>query len=398
MLLKLFKCSPVPASFFPIYELCYIGAETREGRRKAAAVMSSPSSSPFADVIHSLAGLHQEHHQALLDMREDQERRFQTLVRTQQEDRELFRSWMDREVRAGGATPAPAPPTHMPLNKMGPQDDLEAFIDLFERTAEACGWPPANWPVRLIPLLSGEAQLAAQQLPVQNLLVYNDLKRAILQRVGLNPETTSSALPIAGAGGKQPALRDGSTAPGRVPQMAVGWGRRCRPDSGSGGAGAVHRAAPQEDCAVGPVPPADIVGPGHSTGGGPDGGVPWGWRGPSSGLSLSLSPPPYPKPVPLPRSRVNPPPRAPPRWRGGPAPESGGLRSSPRGAGPTGPAGVPDSGPSFSPRQNLDPLPATRAAGKSGPACWRCRNPGHFIDRCPVMEVGALPAGRPRSS
>ncbi len=29
MLLKLFKCSPVPASFFPFYELCYIGAETR---------------------------------------------------------------------------------------------------------------------------------------------------------------------------------------------------------------------------------------------------------------------------------------------------------------------------------------------------------------------------------
>ncbi len=30
MLLKYFECSPVPASFFPIYELCYIGAETRE--------------------------------------------------------------------------------------------------------------------------------------------------------------------------------------------------------------------------------------------------------------------------------------------------------------------------------------------------------------------------------
>ncbi len=59
----------------------------------------------------------------------------------------------------------------------------------------------------------------------------------------LEPRTASSALPIAGAGGEQPALRDGSTAPGRVPQMAVGWGRRCRPDSGSGGAGAVHRAA-----------------------------------------------------------------------------------------------------------------------------------------------------------
>ncbi len=79
--------------------------------------------------------------------------------------------------------PAPALPTHMPLNKMGPQDDTEAFINLFERTVEACGWPHTNWPVRPIPLLSGEAQMAAQQLPVQNLLVYVDLKRAILQRV-----------------------------------------------------------------------------------------------------------------------------------------------------------------------------------------------------------------------
>ncbi len=28
--IKSIECSPVPASFFPIYELCYIGAETRE--------------------------------------------------------------------------------------------------------------------------------------------------------------------------------------------------------------------------------------------------------------------------------------------------------------------------------------------------------------------------------
>ncbi len=28
--------------------------------------------------------------------------------------------------------------------------------------------------------------------------------------------------------------------------------------------------------------------------------------------------------------------------------------------------------------------------GKPGPACWRCGDPGHFIDRCPVMEVGTL--------
>ncbi len=42
--------------------------------------------------------------------------------------------------------------------------------------------------MRLIPLLTGEAQVAAQQLPVANLLAYEDLKRAILQRVGRNPK------------------------------------------------------------------------------------------------------------------------------------------------------------------------------------------------------------------
>ncbi len=177
-----------PVRFLPSYELCYTGAETREGSRIAAASMSSPTRSPFAEVIQSLAGLHQEHHKALMDMRADQERRFCALVQNQREDRELFRSWMDREVRAGESTTAPAPPTHMPVQKIGPQDDPEAFLDLFEKTAEAWGWAQTDWPVRLIPLLTGEAQLAAQQLPVQNLLVYDDLKRAILQRVGRSPE------------------------------------------------------------------------------------------------------------------------------------------------------------------------------------------------------------------
>ncbi|XP_058624167.1 uncharacterized protein LOC131535173 [Onychostoma macrolepis] len=151
--------------------------------------MQSPPSSPFAEVIQSLAGLHQEHHQALLEMRDDQERRFRSLMQAQQEDRELFRSWMDQEGRAGGPSSRNSTgPSHLPLNKMGPQDDPEAFLDLFEKSAEACGWPQDQWPVRLIPLLSGEAQVAAQQLPVQNLLVFTDLKRAILQRVGWSPE------------------------------------------------------------------------------------------------------------------------------------------------------------------------------------------------------------------
>ncbi len=91
------------------------------------------------------------------------------------------------------------------------------------------------------------------------------------------PRTTPPAHQIARAGGKRPALRDGSPAPGRVPQMAVGRGRRRRPDHRPCGAGTIHCAVPQEDRAVGPVPPPGVAGPGHPTRRGPDGGLPRAW-------------------------------------------------------------------------------------------------------------------------
>ncbi len=179
----------------------------------------------------------------------------------QREDRELFRSWMDGEVRAGGSPTAPAPPTHMPVQKMGPQDDPEAFLDL-----------------------CGEVQLAAQQLPVQNLLVYDDLKRAILQRVGRSPEQHCQCFRSLelGENGRPFAmahqLRDACRR------------RRRRADHRPCGAGTMHCAASQEDRAVGPVPPAVVAGPGHPTHRGPDGGAPRGWRNPTVRLSLSPLP------------------------------------------------------------------------------------------------------------
>ncbi len=103
------------------------------------------------------------------------------------------------------------------------------------------------------------------------------------------PRATSPALPIARAGGKRPAhfvmahqLRDACrrwllAGESNVDQIIdrVVWGT-------------VHCAVAQEDRAVGPVPPPDVAGPGHPTHGGPDGGVPRGWR--ISTFRLSLSP------------------------------------------------------------------------------------------------------------
>ncbi len=202
-----------------------------------------------------------------MDMRADQERRFCALIQNQREDRELLRSWMDREVRAGESPTALAPPTHMPVQKMGPQDDPEAFLDLFEKTAAACGWPQTDWPV-------GGAAAASPEPP--------GLRRPETSHPPAGrpePRAAPPALSFAGAGGEWPALRDGSPAPGRLPQMAVGRGRRRRLYHRPGGAGA-----------VGPVPPPGVAGSGHPTHWGPDGGVPWGWRNPTVRLSLSPLP------------------------------------------------------------------------------------------------------------
>ncbi len=66
------------------------------------------------------------------------------------------------------------------------------------------------------------------------------------------------------------------------------------------------------------------------------------------------------------------------------------MRAHAREVGSASPSSALIPVPPGSPRQFLVPLPATRVAGKPGPACWRCGDPGHFIDRCPVMEVGTL--------
>ncbi len=260
-------------------------------------------------------------------MREDQERRFCALIQNQQQDRELFRSWMDREVRAGGIPPAPALPTHMPLQKMGPQDDPEAFLDLFEKTAEACRWPQMSWPVRLVPLLSGEAQLAAQQLPVQNLLVYDDLKRAILQRVGRNPEQHRQRFR---------SLELGEN--GRPFVMAHQLRDACRRWLLAGESDVdqiIDRVVLEQFIARLPTKTAQWVQCHRPT-------------------SLDLA-------IQLAEDQM------------------------------AACHGVGESLPSVS--LSLPPsssFRSTRVAGKPGPACWRCGDPGHFIDRCPVMEVGTL--------
>ncbi|XP_060779261.1 zinc finger protein 18-like isoform X3 [Neoarius graeffei] len=139
-------------------------------------------SSPFKDLVHALATAQQSQHQALVALREEQERRFEALVLAQQEDRRAFRHLL---ASAGSTTVGPS---HLTLTKMGPHNNPEAFLVLFEQAAEEWGWPVEQRVVCLLPLLTGEGQLAALQLPTDSRLVYADLRRAVLRRVGRTPE------------------------------------------------------------------------------------------------------------------------------------------------------------------------------------------------------------------
>ncbi len=343
--------------------------------------MQPAQPTPLAELVKSLAGLHQAQHQALMDMKLEQEDRFRLLVQAQDEDRRAIRSLLGRE-----GTPVAAPSiAHVPLMKMGPHDDPEAFVDLFEKTAEACGWARSQWPVRLIPLLTGEAQVAAQQLPVANLLAYEDLKRAILQRVGRNPEQHRQCFrsmelgdygrPFVMAQQLRDACRKWLLAEprdvkgvidlvvleqfvARLPRRTAEWVQCHRPTSL---AQAIQLAEDHLAACPGVGEPRPTLSLSLSS--------------PFPPISLSLSP--------CPRSQVAAAggPSSPAtewEWPDRPLPPA-------RGGGPE-----PTTSPQYSLRQSLAHPSAAGAAVRPGPACWRCGDPGYFQDHCPMMEVGLL--------
>ena len=63
--------------------------------------------------------------------------------------------------RGGGPGSGNSKTPNIHLPKMSADDDAQAFLEAFEVAAEACHWPREEWVVRLLPLLSGEAQQAA---------------------------------------------------------------------------------------------------------------------------------------------------------------------------------------------------------------------------------------------
>ena len=89
---------------------------------------------------------------------------------------------------AGGGDSATRQTLRIHLPKMMSEDDAQAFLEAFEVVAETCHWPREEWVVHLLPLLSGKAQQAVHSLPPSARGVYQNVRKAALDRTGYSPE------------------------------------------------------------------------------------------------------------------------------------------------------------------------------------------------------------------
>ena len=75
------------------------------------------------------------------------------------------------------------------LQKVALSDDIESFIDLFERVATQQGWPTDAWPTQLAGLLLEDALDAFTSIPLSEANDYSKVRSAILSRYEVNAET-----------------------------------------------------------------------------------------------------------------------------------------------------------------------------------------------------------------
>ena len=101
------------------------------------------------------------------------------LLRDAVEERALLRQAVIRlEMRSPDVSPISAPTSR--LTKLGPEDDVEAYLEVFERTARRERWPEDQWAHIVAPFLTGPAQQASQDLTPEQASQYQTLKQAVL--------------------------------------------------------------------------------------------------------------------------------------------------------------------------------------------------------------------------
>ncbi|KAL0155309.1 hypothetical protein M9458_049572, partial [Cirrhinus mrigala] len=68
-------------------------------------------------------------------------------------------------------------------------EDMENFLNRFERMARTWRWPSEEWSYRLVPLLTGQALEAYLAMDEEEAEDYTELRKALLEKFDISPET-----------------------------------------------------------------------------------------------------------------------------------------------------------------------------------------------------------------
>ena len=133
----------------------------------------------------------------VLQMQEQQlqmQKETRTWIAQQERQEKLMKAVMDRSSlsASGEDCVKKAKPPKPTLQKLAPSDDIESFIDMFERVATQEGWLMDVWPTQLAGLLSGDALDAFTSIPLSEANYYSKVRAAILSRYEVNAETSTS--------------------------------------------------------------------------------------------------------------------------------------------------------------------------------------------------------------
>ncbi|MGL5295035.1 MAG: hypothetical protein ACRC9V_14970, partial [Aeromonas sp.] len=101
---------------------------------------------------------------------------------------------MSEIVSARTQLPNDRTKVHLLFTKLGEQDNVEAYLHMFEVIATREAWARPEWAKILAPFLSGEAQWAYYALPAPTNKDYDAFKAEIMARMGLSPVSAAQNL------------------------------------------------------------------------------------------------------------------------------------------------------------------------------------------------------------
>ena len=184
-------------------ELCaekHISISARKKEELIAALMDAGPESKTPEASSAAAPSSAELFELILTMQrqqmtwmESQQRRQEEWMHLQQESqREMMGRMREQQERGRVAAEEARRVAKLPkpmLQKFTEKDDVESYLDMFERVAAQQEWPKETWATQLAGLLSGNALDCYSSLAPASAKDYDLVKAAILKRYDVSAET-----------------------------------------------------------------------------------------------------------------------------------------------------------------------------------------------------------------